>query len=293
MITEGDLVFGAEFNAAVAETSTSDAAFIVAELSKKLAFASQALVKKAKADEDLRVKRANERLSLAEKLKRAEAEVQSLRDENRQLKVKCSKLETTASDNEKVLESLRKTVERDANEKAALKGRITELEKVHAKVGELEQVFTEVASRAEGVYQEYKKALAALGAEPLPLPEPAEGSQVIFQLLDWLLSEFEGLGEVMSVANDNAASVSFEGLVGNLLRAGAVDLSRLEGGFQYVPYESLSEEVDRIQDVKVAYFEHFWAPSGRVAVRTLAAAAIGVSVLSAGSTFVGFFAFLC
>ena len=188
MITEGDLVFGAEFYAAVAETSTSDAAFIVAELSKRLAFASQALEKKAKADEDLRVKRANERLSLAEKLKWAEAEVQSLRDENQQLKVKCSKLETTASDNEKVLESLRKTVERDANEKAALKGRITELENVYSKVDELNQVFTEVAARAEGVYQEYRKALAALGAEPLPLPEPAEGSQVIFQLLDWMIS---------------------------------------------------------------------------------------------------------
>ena len=45
---------------------------------------------------------------------------------------------------------------------------------------ELEQVFTEVARRADGVYQEYKKALAALGAEPLPLPEPAEGPQVFF-----------------------------------------------------------------------------------------------------------------
>ena len=175
MITEGDLVFGAEFNAAVAETSTSDAAFIEAELSKKLAFASQALVKKAKADEDLRVKRVNERLSLAERLKRAEAEVQSLRDQNRQLKGKCSKLETAASDNEKVLESLRKTVERDANEKSALKGRITELEKIYSRVGELEQVFTKVASQAEGVYQEYKKALAALRAEPLPFPELAEG----------------------------------------------------------------------------------------------------------------------
>ena len=41
------------------------------------------------------------------------------------------------------------------------------------------------------------------------------------------MSGFEGLGEVMSVANDNAASVSFEGLVGNLLRAGAVDLVRM------------------------------------------------------------------
>ena len=134
------------------------------------------------------------------------------------------KLESTASDNEKVLESLWETMESDTNEKAAMKNRITELELAQSKVDELKQVFTGVTTRAEGVYQEYKKALAALGAEPLPLPEPAEGSQVIFQLLDWMMSEFEGLGEVMSVANDNAASVSFKGLVRNLLRAGAVDL---------------------------------------------------------------------
>ena len=48
----------------MAETSTSDAAFIVAEMGKKLAFASQALMQKVKADEDLRVQWANERLTL-------------------------------------------------------------------------------------------------------------------------------------------------------------------------------------------------------------------------------------
>ena len=69
-----------------------------------------------------------------------------------------------------------------------------------------------------------------------------------------MLSEFEGLGEVMGVANGDAASVSFGGLVGNLLCAGAVDLSKLEGYFQYVPYEGLSEEVAKIQEVKIAYF---------------------------------------
>jgi len=148
-----------------------------------------------------------------------------LKDENQQLKVRCSRLESAASDNEKVLESLRRTVEGDANEKAALKNIFTELEWVQAKVTELERVLPEVARQADGVYQEYKKALAALGAEPLPLPEPVEGPQVFFLLFDWLLSEFGGLGEVMSIANDNAASVSFEGLVGNLLRAGAVDLA--------------------------------------------------------------------
>jgi hypothetical protein len=80
-------------------------------------------------------------------------------------------------------------------------------------------------------------------------------------------------------------SVSFEGLVGNLLRAGAVDLSKLEGGFQYVPYEGLSEEVSQIQDVKMAYFKRFWEPSGKVDIRTLAATATGV-IFSFGMPFV-------
>ena len=94
-----------------------------------------------------------------------------------------------------------------------------------------------------------------------------------------MLSEFEALGEVMGIANENTVSVSFEGLVGNLLRVSAVDLSKLEGDFQYVPYEGLSEEVAKIQEVKIAYFERFWEPSGKVSIRTLAAAATGLSFL--------------
>ena len=195
---------------------------------------------------------AAERLGLTDKLRQAEADILIRKDENQQLKARCSRLESVASDNEKVLESLRRTVEGDANEKADLKSRISELEWVLAKMTKLERVLPEVARRAEGVYQEYKKALSALGAEPLPLPEPVKGPQVFFLLLDWLLSEFEGLGEVMSIANDNAASVSFEGLVGNLLRAGAVDLARLDD-FQYVPYEGLAAEVGRIQEVKAVF----------------------------------------
>ena len=35
----------------------------------------------------------------------------------------------------------------------------------------------------------------------------------------------------------------------------------------------MSEEVARIQEVKVAYFERFWDPSRKVAVRTLVTAA--------------------
>ena len=82
------------------------------------------------------------------------------------------------------------------------------------------------------------------------------------------------------MANDNAASVSFEGLVGNLVRVGAVDLARLDR-FQYVPYEGLVVEVAKIQELKASFFERFWETSGKVAVRTLAAAAAEVGLFSA------------
>ena len=65
--------------------------------------------------------------------------------------------------------------------------------------------------------------------------------------------------------------MTFEGVIGNLLRAECFDLSVLEGDFQYVPYEGLSEELARIQEVKIAFFEKFWGPSGKGAVRALAA----------------------
>ena len=127
----------------MAETSTSDAAFIVADLSK-LALASCVLMQKAKADADLRTSQPREKLDLAERLKRAEGEIQiltklssSLKEENKLLKDKCSKLETAAADDEKVLDNIRKTVEEDTNEKAALKGRIAVLEQVQTKVAEL------------------------------------------------------------------------------------------------------------------------------------------------------------
>ena len=146
----------------MAEASTSDAAFIVGELSKRLTHASRMLIQKTKADANLLEKSATERLSLADKLRGAEAEVLSLREENQQLKVKCSKLESTASDNEKVLESLRRTVEVDENEKSALKSRITELEWVQTRMAELERVIPEVARRPKECTKSTRRLLVPL-----------------------------------------------------------------------------------------------------------------------------------
>ena len=54
-VPEGNSIFyiDAEFKAAVTEMSTSDTAFVVAELSERLAFASRVLQQKAKAERTL------------------------------------------------------------------------------------------------------------------------------------------------------------------------------------------------------------------------------------------------
>ena len=57
------------------ESSTSEGAYIVADLGKKLALASRVVVQKARADADLQSKQAREELSLAQRLKRAEFEI--------------------------------------------------------------------------------------------------------------------------------------------------------------------------------------------------------------------------
>ena len=93
------------------------------------------------------------------------------------------------------------------------------------------------------------------------------------------------------MANDNAASVSFEGLVGNLLRVGAVDLARLDG-FQYVPYEGLAVEVAKIQELKASFFECFWETSGKVAVRTLAFVCFLIGFVFFLAIFLSFVCFL-
>jgi len=198
-------------------------------------------------------------------------------------------MELAMADNEKVLESLRDTVEKDANRMASLKERVNFLEEeakkkddasvdLGAKLTKVEQVFADIAGWADAVYIEYKKALAVLGFEPLPLPEPAEGGEGVLRLMNWLVSEFEGLGEIMDVASDNAASLFCEGLLGHQVRGGCTDLAKLaEDDFTFVPYGDLSGEVLGVQPVKAAFFEKFWYTSRKEAVRDLAAAQLEVT----------------
>ena len=85
----------------------------------------------------------------------------------------------------------------------------------------------EIVARIEEIYQAYKKALAAFGGEPLPLPPTAKGPEGVLRLYSWLLSEFEGLQEIAETSGDNAAAVASEGLMAILRRVGCADQDRL------------------------------------------------------------------
>jgi hypothetical protein len=113
----------------------------------------------------------------------------------------------------------------------SLEGNLKEREDALAKLGaefeKADNIHKEIINHADIVYTEYKKALALFGAEPLPLPEFAEGGEGVSHLLGWLVSEFEGLGEVMDVAGDNAVSLSLETILGNLISLGCQDVAKL------------------------------------------------------------------
>jgi hypothetical protein len=122
----------------------------------------------------------------------------------------------------------------------------------------VETVIKAMVSRSELIYKEYKAALAAFGAEPFPLPAQAEGEEGIVALLDWLLSEFEGLREILVTASDNGTTLSCKSVLALLDREGCKDFMRLGSkDFVYPSYEELDQSLLSVQSVKKAFFRRF------------------------------------
>ena len=113
-----------------------------------------------------------------------------------------------------MIENLRTLVEEEEKEVSEPKNQVKGLEldakkkdeilsKVAIETQKLDTGFKEIVSKSEEIFQSYKRALATFGAEPLPLPPPAEGPEGVLRLFAWLLSELEGLREVAEAAVDS------------------------------------------------------------------------------------------
>ena len=124
-------------------------------------------------------------------------------------------------------------------------------------------------NKSAAIREEYRKALASFGAEPSPFPEDAEGGAS--GLLDWLLSEFEDLSQILASVSDNTAVMACESIMAILAHEGCSELNRI-GDRDYVFPEpsELEEDTAKVQAVKKLFLRKFWKLSGREMVREAA-----------------------
>ena len=192
-----------------------------------------------------------------------------------------SKMQERISLDEGVLENLRGVVERDAAKVTHLQTEVRQLkadvEKKNDKISDLEKEVEEdralwesasqdILSKSTAIREEYRRALASFGAEPSPFPAGGASG-----LLDWLQSEFEDLGQILTSVSDNTAVVACESVLAILAHEGCPELERI-GARDYVFPESsdLVEDIAKIQAVKKSFLRKFWKVSGREIVREAA-----------------------
>ena len=111
----------------------------------------------------------------------------------------------------------------------------------------------EINEKSDTIYEAYKDALAASGPEPEPLAR-SEGMGVS-SLLDWMLQEFDVLGNILTNISDNSVVVSCENAFVLREHEGCQDLSKIaDAGYQFPESSELHACSGRIQAVKKAFF---------------------------------------
>ena len=121
----------------------------------------------------------------------------------------------------------------------------------------------------KAIREEYGKALALFGAELSPFPSDVkEGAS---GLLDWLLAEFEGFGEILTSVSDNTAVMASESDMAILAREGCQELQKITArDYVFPEHSDLEDEIAKVQVVKKFFLHRFWKVSGRQVVQEAA-----------------------
>ena len=259
---------------------------------------SRAVAGSARKDEHDFLSHSTERARLMEEIRILKSERETsenlrftLKSENEVLNGKVleqeeiiSKMQERISLDEGVLENLRGVVERDAAKVTHLQTEVRQLkadvEKKNDKISDLEKEVEEdralwesasqdILSKSTAIREEYRRALASFGAEPSPFPEDSEGGAS--GLLDWLLGEFEDLGQILASVSDNTAIMTCESVMVVLAREGCRELETIGvRDYAFPDYAELEEEITKVQPVKKAFLRKFWKLSGRQVVQEAA-----------------------
>ena len=90
-------------------------------------------------------------------------------------------------------------------------------------------------------------------------------------MLDWLLAEFEGLGEIMTSVSDNTAVMASESVMAILAHEGCMELERIATrDYAFPGHSELEDEIAKVQAVKKSFLRRFWKLSGRQVVQEAA-----------------------
>jgi hypothetical protein len=123
-----------------------------------------------------------------------------------------------------------------------------------------ERSVSEITSRLKNLFEEYEKSKSDLG-----LPE----------FMEWINAEFKALPEVISGANDFAATFSVESILKLLHDFDCVDLVKFREKLPQFP-DALSTSRLRpnedVQAIRSKFAREFWLASGKEAVKSIARA---------------------
>lgn len=245
--------------------------------SRKASIASRVAAKTLHHEEEVRDKQTlcliqdNERLrkeneALKELQPLYQEKIQCLETEAKDYEALFEKMRGTIEENEKILENLRREVEKGTNKKASLSNQVKLLQaegkKKDETIGNLcsqvthdEEIVNSIDERSELIYKEYKATLATFGAELLPLPVPDDTDVV---LCSWLLNEFSGLKDVIATASGNSAVVTCESVISIPDREGCSDIKKLcSKDYSYPTYDELGSNIVRVQAAKKMFLRRF------------------------------------
>jgi hypothetical protein len=134
-----------------------------------------------------------------------------------------------------------------------------------------ERSFCEIISRLRNLFEEYERSLNEFGVCPAPLPADLG----LPEFMEWIDAEFKALPEVISGANDFAATFSVESILKLLHDFDCVDLVKFR---EKLPQFSDALSTSRlrpngdIQAIRSKFAREFWLASGKEAVKSIARA---------------------
>jgi uncharacterized phage infection (PIP) family protein YhgE len=194
------------------------------------------------------------------------------------------KLQKTHDDDSQLIENLRKDHDKSSKTVEDLRINNADLTKTlsskEQKIHDLEKALadrdevsrreiSDIHNKLKLLFKEYEKALMEFGVRPVPLPSDME----ISDFIKWIDTKFKALPEVISSANDFAATFFTESILKLLHDFDCADLVKFREKLPQFPDASSTSRIRPNADVlaiKAKFVREFWFSSGKEVVKNIA-----------------------